>query len=275
MIFCKELNASFATKELLFAALKAAKADIVALKKAAIKESDSIIYTPKSSIVTKSDDMQQPGDFKLGDHLYPVINSCMIMDSHSDVHLDGIWNKSVSQQAGKIYYIINHDLEIGKVIAYPKDVEMMIQRISWRELNQPYEGDTECLVFKARTSKASNEDFIKAIEEGYEIEGSVRMQYVDIQLAMMSNDPDYAEENALFNQWLPKIVNKEAVIEQGYYWPVSEAKIYKEGSAVLCGSNSATPQNRLKRDQPPTSTDKTAPLTSTQKKPIFVNTNCI
>lgn len=274
MIFCKELNESFATKELLFAALKAAKADIVALKKADFKKSDPIIYTPKSNIVTK-DNTQQPAAFKMGDYLYPVINSCMIMDSHSDVHLDGIWNKSVQQQAGKIYYIINHDLEIGKVIAYPKNVEMLLQRISWKELNQPYEGDTECLVFKVLTSKASNADFITAMETGEDIEGSIRMQYVDIQLAIMSGDPDYAEENALFNQWISKIVNKEAVIEQGYYWPVAEAKIYKEGSAVLCGSNSATPQNRTKINQSPTSTDKTAPPTSTQKKPIFVNSNCI
>ena len=67
------------------------------------------------------------------------------------------------------------------------------------------------------------------------------MQYVKIDLAINSDAEDTIEEKAVWEKYISQIANKEAVIEQGYFWAVTEAKIYKEGSMVLAGSNDVTP----------------------------------
>ena len=54
--------------------------------------------------------------------------------------------------------------------------------------------------------------------------------------------------------------------ERGYYWTVSEAKIFKEGSMVLAGSNDLTPMLLSKSTPPPLGTDKNEPPKGTQNK---------
>ena len=67
------------------------------------------------------------------------------------------------------------------------------------------------------------------------------MQYVKIDLGVNSENPDYKAEKAFYDKHIGKIANKEQVAIDGYFFGVSEAKIYKEGSLVLFGSNSVTP----------------------------------
>jgi hypothetical protein len=48
-------------------------------------------------------------------------------------------------------------------------------------------------------------------------------------------------KNTNFYKYLAVIANKQAALDAGYFWAVAQAKIVKEGSAVLFGSNEATP----------------------------------
>jgi len=100
MIVCKELNTSFETKELMFEALRKNKANIIAQKKMQTKQADSVYYVSKAvnnkGEVIKSDSVDTGSIETLKADL--VINTTKIMDSHSDVHLDGIWSKSVKEQ---------------------------------------------------------------------------------------------------------------------------------------------------------------------------------
>lgn len=239
MIYCKELDKDFANKRDMFIALKENKDTIVGIKKSAVKFSDPISFTAKDISTVKSE--SSDSTVKIGDFIYPVINTTNYLDSHGDVHLDGIWNKSLTEQNGKVYYIINHELEIGKVISYPKDVTPMVMDMSWKELGLPYEGTTQALVFKARLTDKSNPDALKAIIDKEALENSIRMMYVSMKLCIDSNDEELKEEKKDFYNYLPIIANKEAAIERGYFWGITEAKIFKEGSAVLFGSNDATP----------------------------------
>src|SRR5687768_14593104 len=143
MIHCKELNKSFTDKKTMFGAIKKAKQELIAAKKAAIKNSDPFTVkheagTPGFLPVFKGIELRKEVGF--GDFVYPVINTINYLDSHKDVHIWDIWNKSAKEQSGKIYYIINHDLSIGKVISYPKEVEIMVKEMSWADLGRDYSG---------------------------------------------------------------------------------------------------------------------------------------
>lgn len=237
---CKELNGKeFTTKREMFLAVKANKQLIVDAKKAAIKNSDPVSLFVKNTLAEKAEG--DPEVIGIGSTVYPVINSCWWFDSHSDVHADGIWNVSAKDQNGKVYYIINHDLEVGKVIGYPDDVEVMVKTVAWRELGIDIEGETQVLIFGVKLTEAANKDGLSAIISKKPLQNSVRMQYISMTLCIDDNSSDFAQEKANWDKYINRIANKDEAIEYGIFWLITEAKIYKEGSAVLFGSNSATP----------------------------------
>jgi len=245
-------NKSFDTKEDLFKELKANKKELIGLKTAEVKHSAPLSMSLNKLETTKGIDGLDKG------FIYPVINTTKYMDSHNDVHFDGIWNRSINDQQGKVHYLINHELEVGKVIAYPKDVEVLVKDVLWKDLGADYSGYTQALIFKTNVFDYSNVDAKKIIKEEIEIQHSVRMQYVKIDLAINSSDEDTIEEKAVWEKHINEIANKDEVIEQGYFWAVTEAKIYKEGSMVLSGSNDVTPMIYPTKDiQPPNGIDKT------------------
>jgi hypothetical protein len=235
-IFCKELNQNFETKQEMFAAIKANKDKIVGLKKASFKNSDPVSYAYKGEVTKDANASTGIGDF-----VYAVINTTNWLDSHGDVHLDGIWDNSIKDQQGKLYYIINHDLKLGSVIAYPNDVEASVMQLNWPDLGIDYQGTTQALMFKAKLTEATNKDAYNAIVTKQDIQNSVRMGYISMILCIDDNSPDFTQEKANFYKYLPVIANKQAALDAGYFWAISEAKIVKEGSAVLFGSNEATP----------------------------------
>jgi hypothetical protein len=117
----------------------------------------------------------------------------------------------------------------------------MVKRMQWAELGKSYPGYTEALIFKSRLTEKSNSDFVKAVMAGEDIQNSVRMQYVSLSFAVNSDKTDFKEEKAVWDRYYSDIANKDAADEAGYFWAITEAKIYKEGSAVLFGANDATP----------------------------------
>ncbi|MEN8251281.1 MAG: hypothetical protein ABFS32_20280 [Bacteroidota bacterium] len=249
MIKCAVLGKEFSTKEEMFKELVDNKSKIISLKTSVIKNSEGVDYKPElvSKIINNevyaSKIEKEFGNFKSGS-FYPVINTTNIMDSHKDVHFDGIWDKSIPEQKGKVFYAVNHKLEIGKIIAYPKDVEPFTLTVKWRDLGYDVDGETQALIYKVNEDVLddyANEDARKTIKAKLPAQNSIRMQYVKMELGINSNSPDYKEEKIFYDKHIGKIANREEVAIDGYFFGVSEAKIYKEGSLVLFGSNSVTP----------------------------------
>jgi len=246
MIKCAVLNKEFSTKEEMFAALKANKNEILALKTATIKYSEGIRtdqYNPDLIIKQISNGEQKEiADFsRKSGYIYPIINTTNIMDSHKDVHFDGIWEKSVGEQQGKIYYPINHKLEIGAVIGYPKDVRIFTHKFSFKDLGFDAPGETQALVFEVKLNDYANKDAMEVFKNQLPAQNSVRMQYVKVRMGINSEEKSYIEEKKYYDEVIDKIANKEEVEKDGYFFGVHEAKILKEGSLVLLGSNSVTP----------------------------------
>ena len=252
----------------MFKALKESKTELISLKKAAIKYSEPNNLT----IIGKEEAIKSLVPTKTvgyGDYVYPVINTTKYLDSHGDVHLDGIWNKSAKEQTGKTYLLINHDMSIGKVISQPKDVEIMVKSIAWKDLGRDYEGETEALIFKSKLTEKSNKDGYLAYKDNDPVEHSVRMQYVKVDLAINDDSEDFQDEKKLYDAIYPQIANKEAADEAGYFWAVSEAKIAKEGSMVLAGSNDATPTLYDIEPQKSTQTNEAANALQDEQKQFY------
>lgn len=236
-VFCKELKENFTTKQEMYSALKEKAQDIIAIKRGTEKRSDPVCLQMRGD-ATKAIGQEQVG---IGSTVYAIINTTNYYDSHGDVHIDGIWNVSVKDQRNKLYYIINHELEIGKVISFPKDTEAYVQPATWTELGLDYTGKTEALIYKVLLTEATNKDALYAIAQRAPIQNSVRMQYIAMTLCIDDSSDDFKQEKANFDKYIDRIANKQDAIEAGYFWAITEAKIYKEGSAVLFGSNDATP----------------------------------
>lgn len=243
MIFCKELNKSFESKTEMVKALLEHHDDIIAMKKSAVKFSEPSGF----KIHTKDEalkDFLTPRNVEYGDFVYPVINTSNYMDSHRDVHIPGLWKKSLNEQQGKVFLIINHDLEVGKVISQPKEVEMFVKDFAWKDLGSELGGQTEALIFKAKLTQRSNIDGFNAYKYGDPVQHSIRMMYDKIYFCMdpeYNDDADSASYNDNWEKYFPQVANAEHAKEVGYFWAVTEARIFKEGSMVLLGSNDITP----------------------------------
>lgn len=229
-------NKTFATKRELFRALKKHK-DIIIDSKKSVKYSQS---TKAAIPIEEDNNIAKDITVKEGHSLH-VINTTKILDSHNDVHINGLWSKSVKEQRGKIYFLADHSMSVGSVIAYPKDVKMRLMNVSFKDLGFDHDGETQALVFEINKKDVRHSEAKHIIENKIDIEHSVRMSYVKIELAVNSDEEDFKGEKAVWDKFYDIVANKEDADERGYFWAVKEAKIHEEGSMVLRGSNHATP----------------------------------
>lgn len=264
MIVVKEFpNKEFESKEELFKELIANKKELVAIKKSVTKNADAVSYGYVENIsknatskAIASADLPNTLDVKV------VINTTNFLDSHGDVHVNGIWNKSVSDNK-TFLHLQEHQRDFDKVIS--DSAKGSVVSMTWKQLGLPYNGKTEALVFESTIDRLRNGFMLKQYANGWVKNHSVGMRYVQLELAINS-EADYDKEyKQLWDEIYPSIANKETADERGYFWVVKEAKIV-EGSAVVMGSNSATPTLETKEDvEPSKDTLDIEPSEDTQK----------
>ncbi len=166
-----------------------------------------------------------------------AINTTNIRDSHGDVHLPGLWKKSL-KETKNLYLLQEHMLSFKGIIS--DKVNAFTKMMSWKDLGFNYTGETEVLIFNAEIEKARNEYMAEQYAKGYVKNHSVGMRYVKLFLALNSESKFDREEKAIWDKYIDQVVNREECEEEGYFWAVTEAKLI-EGSAVPLGSNFATP----------------------------------
>jgi len=242
MIFCKELNKEFNDKKELFKALAENESFIIAQKKLETKSIDkgAVVCSNQNSI-KKAFESETNKALKFDeDYYYFVVNSANILDSHNDMHVDGNWNKTVKDQQGKVYLVFDHKLERKEIIAMPNNIELLTAKIPFSLLGKNYEGETYSLIYKVAKNKIIDKQAKEWLENDYNLQASVRMQYVKIETAFNTNDAEYSKQKAVFDTYYNQIANKDEHKEIDYFFVVKEAKNVMESSLVLFGSNSAT-----------------------------------
>ena len=270
-------NKEFSTKEDLFKSLKENKEIIIDAKKSVIQKS----CDKDASISCKSLDLLKFTDqikgIKIDDNYYYIaVNSTLILDSHDDLHVNGIWKKSVQEIQGRNYLVADHELELLYVLARKEHIEIFTAKVPFSLIGKPYEGETEILVYKIAKNQIKNEIVKDWLESGDSIEASVRMQYVTILLAMDSNAPDDATEKKNYDDYIDMIANKQDFEYIPYFFVIKEAKNVKESSLVVFGSNSSTGliKDNYQADAKSLENKKEEPVNTTQesKKRIIFHT---
>jgi len=257
---------TYSTKEELFKDLRENADDIMALKKAQIQKS----CEKGLSVTCKSLDLMKFSDQLKGikiddDYYYIAVNTTRILDSHDDLHIDGIWNKTIKEQQFKNYLVADHELKISDVIVKKEYVEIFVAKIPFSLLGKPYKGDTQALIYKVPKDKIIHQKAKEWLESGDDIEGSVRMQYVTLFFAMDSLNPEDAAAKKNYDDYYDTIANKEDFEYIPYYFGIKEAKNVKESSLVVFGSNWATGVLENKQAEKSLEDNKEEPDTSTQK----------
>jgi hypothetical protein len=238
--------AKFSTNKELRGFLLENKKSIIAQKRAQIKHSDGIsamYYNTKDGTV-KANEAFDPDSNEI--KVKAVINTTNFMDSHDDVHLDGIWDKTLSQNKN-LMHLQEHKMQFDKIIADGSDLQAYVKNISWDELGFQYSGNTQALIFDSTLKRDRNNFMFNQYAKGFVKNHSVGMQYVQIELAI--NDERDEEEYKIWKTYFDRIANKELAEYKGYFFAVREAKLI-EGSAVPIGSNTATPTIDNGKSQP-------------------------
>lgn len=263
----------FANKADMLKWLQANKHLLLQAKKSAVKHADAIAATnfaPYDRTNGPSDVAKELGvaapaaNGKL--YVKAVINTTGLLDSHSDVHIPGIWKKSLSESK-LLYHLQEHQMRFDKVIS--DDVTAYTKSITWKALGFDYEGSTQALVFDSTIENKRNAFMFEQYGSGYVKNHSVGMRYVKLLLCVNSTEKYWTEEKENWDKYYEYVVNKEALEERSMFWAVTEAQVV-EGSAVLVGSNPATPTLEISEAAKGTF-EAIEPDSSTQTKGLFAS----
>lgn len=246
LITVKEFpNKSFSDQGEVFDAFREHKAFLYHQKKSIIKTADAVDYFPivgvphlGKSISAKelNKDILDPSVISTL-KMSLAINTTNLLDSHSDVHLPGLWNKSLKETKSR-YHLQEHQMKFDKIIT--EEVKASAKMISWKDLGADYAGDTQVLLYEVSIQKERNPFMFEQYAKGYVKNHSVGMRYGKIYLALNSDSRWDEEEKATWDKYIDQVANKDAAEAQGYFWAVTEAREI-EGSAVPLGSNPITP----------------------------------
>jgi hypothetical protein len=256
--------------------LRENKQSLIDSKMLQVKRADPVIMLPHAVTVaekrltaTKGLDAETVSDILAKDEFVAelVINTTNIIDSHLDLHIPGLWNKSLKENRrmkhlrshGQDFEFIIADMASGTLKAY-------VENFTWQELGASYKGVTQALMFKSTIRKARNPYMFEQYANGYVDNHSVGMMYVNLFLCLDSDSKYDQEEKDNWDKYIEKAVNPEVVQRYKYFWAVTEAKA-REGSAVVDGSNEVTPIVSIDGNAPePVKATPNAAATRTDRK---------
>lgn len=255
----------FATKKELFKFLKDNLDILTVEKKSAVKYADGIsfnqvLYDSKGDVIKANTPVESLNLTEI--KVKVAINSTNLLDSHKDVHIPGLWKKSLKENK-LMMHLQEHMMQFDHIISDGADLKAYTQNLTWKELGFKFDGESEVLTFESIIRKSRNPFMFDQYAKGYVKNHSVGMQYVSMVMCIDDDSEYYGAEFEAWNKYYEYIANKDAADEAGYFWAIKEAKAI-EGSAVPRGSNYATPtlDNNMK-NEPDLIHSKTPPENST------------
>lgn len=235
----------FKSDKKLFKFLIENKEILINQKKSALKFADGInlgssLLLPSINLANKSNAVD---DNKTEIKVLAVINTTNILDSHKDVHIPGLWKKSLKENKRILHVQEHKSSSFDKIISSGEDLKAYTKLYQWKDLGFDVDGETEALVFDSIVKQSRNAYMFDQYKNGYVDNHSVGMRYEKITMCV--NCEDYGAEYEAFNKYKEYIVNQDDIGK--YFWAVTEAKAI-EGSAVPLGSNPITPTVSTKQD---------------------------
>lgn len=246
----------FAKKADLFKFLVENKDTLIAEKTMQVKNSDGIAFSQVifeadgKTMANKANGPVADLESKSSLFVQPVINTSNWLDTFLDVHIPGLWDKSLKENK-RIKHLQEHQMAFDKIISDGANLKAYTKDLTWKELGFNIQGKTEALIFDSNIVKTRNPFMFDQYGKGYVDNHSVGMRY--IKLVMCVNDENYGAEFEAWDKYYSEIVNPDMADKYGYFWAVTEAKCL-EGSAVPIGANVMTPtlNNNMGKSEPVT-----------------------
>ena len=234
---------SFGTKKELFNYIVENEEYIIEEKMAELKKADGVDFViPINKQVSKSETAPISLLDKDVIEVTAIINTTNIMDSHKDVHIPGLWDKSLSENK-RIKHLQEHVNKFDHIISDKDDLKAYTKTYRWKELGYDAEGSTQALVFESKVKKERNAFMHEQYAKGNVDNHSVGMIYV--KMVTCINDEDYGAQFEAWEKYFPQVINQSEAEKSGVFWAITEAKC-REGSAVVDGSNFVTPTTSVK-----------------------------
>lgn len=233
------------------------KRALVSQKKATIKLADALSCNPHFLFEDKGSAVKSEAIPSSADKIevVSVINTTKLFDSHGDVHFDGLWDKSMKENKDN-YLVKEHDFSWDGIIT--DQVKATAPIVTWKSLGFDYPGNTQALTYTSTISKSEdNTGMFNRYAKGQVKQHSVGMRYIKLALAL--DNKKYQDEYKVWKDYYDQIANKAEVDKSGFFWAVTEAKNI-EGSAVIKGSNFATPTMSVQEAKDEPSIDTRKPL---------------
>ena len=165
-------------KDFIATKLNGDKKKLYSLKKAAVKLAEPITYVHPTNEKIKQ-------NANKGLQVRAIINTSNILDSHGDVHIPGLWTKSIKENKNFLH-LQEHKQNFSHVIS--QEGTMSAKTIAWSELGFDYEGETQALVFDSDLTNSDNEYMVNLYKKGKVNQHSVGMQYVKMLIAVDSEE---------------------------------------------------------------------------------------
>jgi len=216
-------------------------------KKKEIIESKKQLPIFSESFSLKNLDHSSPAGMKtkaLGDSDDPnklkvsfIGNTAMFMDSHGDVLSIGSFDKTIRERGSLVPHLVDHQQNLAGKIG--KTLKVYTEMVSVADFGIKSDvGVTQALMMDSELQKDWNPKIFQLYKDQEVNQHSIGMQYVKLELAV--NDAEFKQEFELWNKIFPQIINKEKTTSRGFFWYVTEIKLF-EISAVLFGANELTP----------------------------------
>lgn len=179
-----------------------------------------------------------------------VTNTTNIIDSHMDLHLASVWNKTVKDNPFSMH-LKQHENKFESVIS--NKAKSYNEQFNFNQLGLDKDFPTVANINEFVLNKEKMPFMFDAYKNGDVKQHSIGMQYVMKGLELAYYDEESQKQMDFFESMKAKAVNPEVADEYGFVWVVGEAK-KREGSAVVLGSNSVTPTLYVKNYVPQEST---------------------
>lgn len=228
---------SFSSNSELIKAIIANKSEIIRLKKAQFKKCDNTKFAGNLSFVPRETSEKAVKADVTEIERTVIGNTYNWLDHHDDVHIDGLFKKSYTENKGGIYHYHDHINAVTSKVGIP--IEIYDNKVKWKSLGIDKDGFTTCLFMDSRIIKELNPSVFWQYSNGEINQHSVGMRYVDLCLCVNSQEESEKEYYANWLKYIDRLGNKDKAIEQGYFFAITEAKLI-EISAVTRGSNELT-----------------------------------
>jgi hypothetical protein len=257
MIYCKELNKEFDTIDEMHKSIIESLPKIIETKKSAIKEADGygvqlkvegvtdeVIKALKNITVKSFSQSEKAIDYAKESNLPNLVvtvisNTTNYLDSHREVHLDNIWNKTVADNKNGFDHLQEHKNGFANVIA--ENCKTKVLKTTFKELGFDFEGKTQALQHVSIIDPVRNIFMYNQYANGWVKNHSVGMRYMGEILYCANSEVEYMKEyKENWDKYYKVVANKEDADAVGYFWAITEARLM-EFSAIPKGSNPITP----------------------------------